>query len=214
MEFTNLLSNHGFRLWVTQFLIVFFLAGGLALLLIGLNLIFNSAETLRLVERLNRWVSLRQALKPLEIPRDTRAKALMWRRWIAVVFIAGGGFALLGLATRYDAGAIIYGLGLGFLRPAFAYWMIDSARWVLIVGNLVGIALGIMLAFFPGAVEAVEARGSRWYSERRHAVSRDAMRVTMIDDWVAAFPRASGLVITLFAIFLIGAFGLMLPAIR
>ena len=214
MDFTNLLSNTGFRLWVTQFLILLFMAGGLAMLLIGLNLIFNSAETLRLFEHLNRWVSLRQTLKPLEVPRDTRAAVLIWRRWIAVVFIAGGGFALLGLATRFDASAIIYGLGLGFLRPAFAHWALDSARWVLIVGNVVGIALGIMLAFFPAAVAAIEARGSRWYSERRHARNRDTLHVTLIDDWVAEFPRASGLVITVFAVFLIGAFGLMLPAIR
>jgi hypothetical protein len=35
-----------------------------------------------------------------------------------------------------------------------------------------------------------------------------------LDNWVAQFPRASGCIITFFALGLIGAFGLMLPAVR
>ena len=35
-----------------------------------------------------------------------------------------------------------------------------------------------------------------------------------LDKWVAAFPRAAGWIITLFALLLIGAFGFMLAAIR
>ena len=214
MDFASLFSHSGFRRWVAEFLVLLFLVGGFTLLVIGLGLIFSSARTLNFFARLNRWVSLRQTVKPLEIPRDTRPAVQKWRRWFAVLFVAGGAFALFGLFTRYDAAAIIYGLKLGFLRPSFAYWVIDSVRWVLIIGNLVGIAIGIMLAFFPDTVARSKRAAAGGTSERRHAVNRDAMRVTKIDEWVAEFPRASGLVITVFAVFFIGAFGLMLPAIK
>jgi hypothetical protein len=35
-----------------------------------------------------------------------------------------------------------------------------------------------------------------------------------LDSWVERFPRAAGSIITFFALVLIGAFGLLLPAIR
>ncbi|HKA41884.1 MAG TPA: hypothetical protein VKF40_07835 [Burkholderiales bacterium] len=214
MGFTSLFNTYGFRQWAGQFLVLFFLIAGFTLLLIGLSLIFNSAGALRLFGRLNRWVSMRQATRPLEIPRDTSAVVRKYRHWLAAAFVGGGVFALFGLLTQYDAAGIIYGLKLGYLRPAFAHWLFDSARWVLIVGNLAAIAIGIMLAFFPNALMALEASGSRWYSERRHARSRDVMHVTVLDEWVAEFPRASGVIITLFAVFLIGAFGMMVPQVR
>src|SRR5262249_23759727 len=157
----------------------------LALLLIGLNLIFNSAETLRLFARLNQWVSLRRTLRPLEVPRDIGAAVRRWRPWLAAFFIAGGAFALFGLATRFDARAIISAFGL---RPAVASWLLDSAWWALVVGNLAGIAVGIMLAFFPDALDVLETRGSRWYSERRHSGAGEAMHITPLEVWVGEFP--------------------------
>ena len=213
MEFLNVFGSHGFRLWFAQFLIVLFLVGGFVLLAIGLSLIFNSAGTLKFFAGMNRWVSTRRAFKAIEIPRDTRRVVQKYRRWLAVFFVAGGIFALYGLAARFDAKAVIYVIGLGSFRPSFASWVVESARWVLIVGNFVGIVIGILLAFFPDALMALEARGARWYSERQFAKDRDAMNLTL-DNWVAQFPRASGCIITFFALVLIGAFGLMLPAIR
>jgi hypothetical protein len=213
MEFLNVFGTHVFRLWFAQFLIVLFLVGGVVSLAIGLSLIFNSAGTLKFSAGMNRWVSTRRTFKPIEIPRDTRQAVRKYRRWLAVMFVAGGIFAVYGLATQFNVKAVIPVFGLDYFRPSFASWVVESARWVLLIGNLVGIAVGIMLAFFPDALMALEAGGSRWYSERRYLKEREAMNLTL-DNWVAQFPRASGCIITFFALVLIGAFGLMLPAIR
>lgn len=213
MEFLNVFGSHGFRLWFAQFLIVLFLVGGVASLAIGLSLIFNSAGMLKFSAGMNRWVSTRRAFKPVEVSRDTRQAVQKYRRWLAVIFVAGGIFAVYGLATQFNVKAVILVFGLDYFRPSFASWVVESARWVLIVGNLAGIAVGIMLAFFPAALMALEARGSRWFSERQLVKDRETMNLTL-DNWVAQFPRASGCIITFFALVLIGAFGLMLPAIR
>ncbi len=213
MEFMNVVNGLAFRQWAAQFLVVLFLAGGLTLLAIGVSLIIRSAGTLRFFSAMNRWVSMRRAFRPIEIPRDTRQAVQKYRRWLAAIFIAGGVFAIFGLATRFDAGAVIFVFGLDFLRPSFASWVVESTRWVLITGNLAGIVVGIMLGFFPDALIALEARGGHWYSERQLAKGADTMNLTL-DKWVAAFPRASGWIITFFALVLVGAYGLMLPAIR
>lgn len=213
MEFLNVFGSHGFRLWFAQFLIVLFLVGGVVSLAIGLSLIFNSAGTLKFSAGMNRWVSTRRTFKPVEVPRDTGHAVQKYRRWLAAIFIAGGIFAVYGLATQFNVRAVILIFGLDYFRPSFASWVVESARWVLIAGNLVGIVVGIMLAFFPDALMALEARGSRWYSERQLVKERETMNLTL-DNWVAQFPRASGCIITFFALVLIGAFGLMLPALR
>ena len=213
MEIMYFVKSNAFQQWAVQFLVVLFLVGGFVALAIGLSLIFNSAGTLRFFSGMNRWVSSRRAFKPLEVPRDTRRAVQKYRRWLAVIFVGGGIFAIFGLAMRFDVRAVIFLFGLDYFRPSFASWVVESARWVLIVGNAAGIVVGIMLAFFPDALMALEARGAHWYSERAFVKDRDAMNLTL-DNWVARFPRASGCIITFFALVLIGAFGLMLPAIR
>ena len=212
MELLNIIQSQAFRLWSTQVIAVFFFISGLTLLAIGVGLIVNSRGSLRFFGGMNRWVSMRRVTKPLETLRDTRQAVQNYRYWLAAIFVAGGAFALFGLLTQYDARAIIVVFGLDFLRPDFAVWLIDSVRWMLIVGNLIGIVVGIMLAFFPAALVALEARGSRWYSERQMTKGSDRLNLKL-DDLVAAYPRNAGWIIVVFALGLIGAFGFMLAGL-
>ena len=212
MELLNIIQSQAFRLWSTQAIVVFFFISGLTLLAIGVGLIVNSRGSLRFFGGMNRWVSMRRATKPLETLRDTRQAVKSYRYWLAAIFVTGGAFALFGLFTQYDARAIIFVFGLDFLRPDFAVWLIDSVRWMLIVGNLIGIVVGIMLAFFPAALIALEARGSHWYSERQMTKGSDRLNLKL-DDLVTAYPRNAGWIIVVFALGLIGAFGFMLAGL-
>jgi hypothetical protein len=212
MEFLNVFQSHAFRAWSAQVIVVFFLIGGFALLAAGIGLIVNSAGSLRLFGSLNRWVSMRRATRPLEIPHDTRQAVQNYRYWFAAVFIIGGTVALAGLLMRFDARAVIALLDLGRLRPDFAGWLVDGARWILIAGNLLAIIAGLLLAFSPGAVAALEARGSRWISERQLAKGSDQLHLKL-DGVVAAYPRNAGWIIVVFALGLIAAFGFLLPTV-
>lgn len=212
MDVLGFIDHPALRLWFAQSAVLFFFISGFALLAVGLWLVLNSAAALRFFEGMNRWVSMRRATRPLEIARDTRPLVLRYRFLIAAFVVAAGVFAIYGLLTQYDAREAVRLLGLESQRPVLALWLVDSARWLLIAGNALGIVVGIVLVFAPGLLTRVEARGGDWYSERRLVKGADAMN-TGLDAQVAARPRAAGIIITLVALLLIGAFGLLLPAV-
>jgi hypothetical protein len=211
MELTQILNSRAFAQWIAESLAIFFLLGGFVVLAVGLGLFFNSEGTLRLFGRMNRWVSMRRTTRPLEIARDTRSAVLRHRYWIAAAFILGGAYALYGLTARFDAQSVIYVYRLDFFKPAFATWVVDSARWILIVGNVAALIIGLALAFSPSAIAQLEAAGSRWYSERQATRGADDLR-TPLDQRVAAYPRYSGLIMMFFGLVLILTFGFMLAA--
>ncbi|MDP1671564.1 MAG: hypothetical protein Q8L65_00440 [Burkholderiales bacterium] len=212
MDVLNLFDHPSLRMWFAQSTVLFFFISGFALLAVGLTLSLNSAAALRFFGTVNQWVSMRRASRPLEIARDTQPLVQRYRYLIAAFVVAAGVFAISGLLTQYDARAAVRLLGLESQRPVLALWLVDSARWLLIAGNALGIVVGILLAFFPAALLRVEARGGDWYSERRMVKGADAMN-TGLDAQVAAHPRAAGIIIIVMALLLIGAFGLLLPAV-
>ena len=100
MELLNMMESLTVRMWLAQATVIFFLVGGAALLAIGMVLLVNSTGALRFIGSMNRWVSMRGASRPLEIPRDTRQAVQKYRYWLAVIFVASGAFAILSLDIR------------------------------------------------------------------------------------------------------------------
>jgi hypothetical protein len=212
MDLLNLFDVQSVRMWIAQSAVLFFLISGFALLAVGLLLVVNSAAALRFFDGMNRWVSMRRATRPLEIARDTQPLVQRHRYLIAAFVIAAGVFAISGLLTQYEAKAAVRMLGLDVLRPALGLWLVDSARWLLVAGSVLGIVIGLLLAFAPEKLARIEAQGGDWYSERRLVKGADAMN-TGLDAQVAARPRAAGIIIVVLALLLVGAFGLLLPAV-
>jgi hypothetical protein len=209
MELTRILNSQAFAQWIAESLAIFFLLGGFVVLAVGVGLFFRTESTLRFFGTTNRWVSMQHVADRLEIVHDTRSAVLRYRLWIAAAFILGGAFALFSLITQFDAKAVLYIYRLSLFKPAFATWLVDSAKWVLIVGNVAAIVVGLALAFFPGAVANLEAKGSRWYSEPEVVKRADDLRLPL-DQRVVAYPRHSGLAMMFFGLVLIGTFGVML----
>lgn len=206
MEWLNMMNSLPVRLWLAQATVVFFLVGGTALLAFGISLLVNSAGTLRFINAMNRWVSMRGASRSLEIPRDTRHFVLRYRYLFAVVFVAGGIYACHGLLLQFNATAVIKLLGLNKMHPNAAGWLVDSLRCLLIAGNLAAIAAGILLAFFPDRVAQLEAQAGRWISVRQATKGGDDMRIKL-DSWVAVYPRAIGATVLVFGLVMLGTFG-------
>lgn len=209
----QILNSSAFRQWIAEVLTVFFLAGGVVGVVVGVSLIVSSERTLRFFGTMNRWVSMRTVSRPLEIPRDTTQAVQKHRRWLAAVFIAGGAFATVVLVTKFDANAARRLLNLTALHPMIALWIVDAGRWILIVGNLAAVVVGFLLAFFPAALAAIEAGGSNWFSERRTFKGADTLNLSL-DGWVAAYPRRAGAIITAGALLMIGNFAIMLLGMR
>lgn len=206
MEWLNMMGSLSVRLWLAQATVVFFVVSGAALFAFGITLIVSRDRALRLITRMNRWVSMRSASKSLEIPRDTRQAVLRYRYLFAVIFFAGGIYASHGLLMQFDAGAVIKLLGLNRMHPNAAGWLVDSLRWFLLAGNLAAIGAAILLAFFPDRVAKLEAQAGRWISMRQATKGADDMRIKL-DSWVEVYPRAIGGAITVFGLLMVGLFG-------
>src|SRR6185503_6045018 len=152
-------------------------------------LLLRSAATLRFFDTMNRWVSTRRALKPLEIPRHVGSPTARKPRWIGVVLLIAGAYVVVALWQLDDAkmAAIAYGARY----TVAAEILLRTIRWCMVAGGLGTVAVGVMLLFFPRAYFAFEARANHWYSTRQAITGGDTAHMTL-DRWVAAYPRFSG----------------------
>lgn len=188
--------------------VLFFFVGGIVAAIIAVGLIMNSASVFRLFGIMNTSVSTRLMTRPLEIPRDSSAVVWEYRRSIAAFFTMGAIFSLYGLVVQIDSAAAVAALKLKY-PPAAVLLLVESARRFLIVGCAAALVVGILLAFFPGALRSLEARASRWVSTRRMVPHADRMEM-VLDKWVAAFPRTAGCIILFPALGMVLYFGALL----
>jgi hypothetical protein len=186
------MSSPNDLLW--QFLFRFFITVVLVFATVGfasgVGLIVASARTLKVFAVLNRWISTRGAFKALDMPRSTEQFSHRNRRWIGWALIAGGLFAAPGLAMGVNAAAV----GAAFARGDMATVLAIAAgtlKWFLIVGSVAGVAVGVMLCFFPDALASVEKYANRWYSTRRVARGADDVHLAL-DRLVEVHPGLSG----------------------
>ncbi len=187
--------------WLTSSLILFFLFWGVVAIAVGIGLIVCSNKTLKFFDAMNRYVSTRHGFKPMAVIHDTGGFVRRYRIWIAVLFIAGAAYSIFGLLAWFDVGTIVPRLRLN-LPAVFVAWILESVRLVLIVGCVFAFVIGIMLAFFPRALDVLEARVNKWYSFRNISRGADTMHFTL-DKWVAAFPRTAGGIIVVTALFVV-----------
>lgn len=182
-------------------LLLLLFIGSVFAIFVGAGLILRGPAMFRFFGTMNRWVSTRRALKPVEIPRDTNPILLRWPRLIWVVFTLAAGVSLIVLIRQFDVGAIV----ALFQRqaPAVAVELVaTSLKWLLVAGNALAVVIGIALVLYPDALTRLEPRMNQWYSPR--ASGKDLDRVHLaLDDWVEAHPRAAGWIILVLAVFVV-----------
>ncbi len=179
--------------------VMFFLFWSLVGAAVGLGLVFASATTMRVFRTMNRYVSTRVGLKPLAMAHDVGPGVRRHRRLIGALFILGAGYSVFALCAWFDNAAIVYGMKLRYPRE-FVAVVVESVRWSLIVFGLLAIAVGVLLAFFPAALTRIETHANRWYSVRRLTLGADTM-VLSLDRLVEAYPRTSGAILVVAALY-------------
>ena len=178
-----------------------FIVAAIVGIALGVGLIVSSARTLRFLGTMNRWVSLRSNLKPMEIPRDIGRSVYGHGRWFGGAFALGGAFAVFMLLARVEVAAVVPELGSS-APPAIIDWIVESLRWILVTGGALAVIIGAMLFFSPDAVRTVEARLNRWTSTRQLGKGVDTMHLAL-DRWVGSFPRAAGWTLALGSAFVL-----------
>jgi hypothetical protein len=154
---------------------------------------------------MNRWVSTRQATKGIEIQRQ----AFQRSKVLGVFLVAGGALACYFLLARLQ----IPRSAMSLADPRFVTALaVDSARWLLVAGSLLSVAMGVLVLFFPRTLDALEQRMNRWVSTR-HLLppGGDQMR-TPLDVLVEAYPRTAGWIIAVSSLAVAIAIGLLAAA--
>jgi hypothetical protein len=200
---------------LTQILIpgvvVFLFAVSVLGLALGLGLVLRTAGTLGFIAFMNRWVSTRQALQPLEASVRL-APGVAGARWFGVLLAGIGAYALVMLLANFDVPRLA---ALFRLDPRLSPGSLglEALKWLLVIGSLAALAAGVMLTFFPRAWRALEERANRWYSTGELEAAGDKVYLSL-ERLVEARPRSAGGVI--FALSLAAAFasGLLLFAGR
>lgn len=195
------INNQLVEQMLIQFVLLFFIVWGIIGVAVGVSLIVCGARMLQLFSKMNRWVSTRRNLKVMAVPHDIGQTVQRHRRWLAAVFVVGAAYSIFGLIARFDVSAVVSALGMGIPR-FYVAWAVESLRWLLVVGSVLAIVIGIMLGFFPNNLGALEAYTNRWYSFRqlgmRLGIPGDTMYMTL-DKWVETFPKTAGWIITIAA---------------
>lgn len=177
----------------------FLLVGGGFSLLVGIGLIFQSELMFRIFEKMNRWVSSRRATRVLEIPHDSWPFVLRYRYILSVFITSGAVYAAVRLITQVDMEVAVPDISSSLHLPGlFVSWILNSIKWFLIFGSMLGIAVGLILGFSLSTITKLETLSGTWISTRNSSPIKhaDAMHAGL-DRLVMSFPKTTGCIVTL-----------------
>jgi hypothetical protein len=195
---------------VTSLLVFLFLGSVLGLAL-GLGLVLRAGATLPLIGAMNRWVSTRQALAPLETPLRI-APGMAGGPRLGALLIAIGCYSAAVLVASFDVERVAQLFGLE-ARYSLGAVGLDTLKWTLIAGSAAAVLVGILMVFFPELWRRIEFRANRWHSTGRLEASADRV-VTPLERIVEAYPRAAGAVLSVMSLVATAACAVMLYAWR
>jgi len=194
------LNNYLFDQLLIPIIFVFFLVSGIAGLALGVGLAVFRTRVFRLFKPMNRWVSGRIPLGPMEAQHTIEPFVYRHRRWFTALFIVGGLFSILMLTAKAHATTVGSLFGAGRVSDLESL-IVHILGAFLIVGSILSIAIGVLLGFFPDKLLALEKRSNRWVSSRQIAKGMDDVHLPL-DRWFESYPRAAGCILAVAALIL------------
>ena len=195
-----LLNNYVFDQILIPVIFVFFLVSGIAGLALGLGLAVFRTRIFRLFKPMNRWVSARIPLGPMEMQHTVEPFVYRYRRWFSALFIVGGLFSILMLVAKAPATTVgsLFGSGRMSDLESLTVHILGA---FLVVGSIVAIVTGSLLGFFPDKLRALEKRSNRWVSSRQMVRGADDVHLPL-DRWFESSPRLAGCILAVAALIL------------
>jgi len=115
-------------------LLIFLFAGNLVAILIGAGMILRAESMFRFFGLMNRWVSMRKALRPVEIPRNLEIGSTWGPVLLGITFSFGASISMVALLRTYEVAAVT-AMFRGSLPPVLLEMAAQGAKGFLVVGN-------------------------------------------------------------------------------
>lgn len=170
---------------------IFLLIGSVFAFLVGVGILLQSHVVFRMIDFTNQYVSTRQAIKPAEIQRNVEPVLYRQRKLLGVVVALGASVALVVLLTSPIEHRMAMLIAEGVAPTILDQWLASSVRWILVVGNLGCLVVGVLLFFQPARLAQLEEVVNRWYSVRKRTSILEKMYLG-VDNWVIKHPTISG----------------------
>jgi len=197
---------------VGQAIFVFLLVGASFALVAGLVLLLDSKRALRVGGRLDRWVSTRAAVKPLEEFRSISRPLYRMHRLVGALICAGALYSLIVLGRPSGGEAIAK--SLRSIGPApFSAWLAESLRYILLAGNFGALLFGLVFIARPSALKKLEAWADRRISERKAIKPLESMRMSA-DQFLRRHPQAVGALLVLGSLYVLFNLGYAFLRVR
>ncbi len=169
----------------------FFFVTGFVGFALGIGLTVSSARTLRFLNTMNQWVSTPERIKAMDKPHDIDAPTNRRRRWSGTIFTLGGGYTVFMLLFGLEFPYVVAALSQ-YAEPVIVELLVDSLRWLLLLGGAFAFVVGVMMLFSPQAIPKLGAKLNRWYSTDKLGNVANEMHLTL-DKLAEAYPRTIGL---------------------
>ena len=190
---------------VQQTIFICLALGAVFALAAGLLLVFGSQSAFRISERMNRWVSTRAAIRPLEEHHSISRPLYRMHRIVGAMICAGALYSLLVLGMPSGGAAMTTSLS-GIGTPRFSAWLSESLRIVLLAGNFGALLFGLVFIVRPSALKSLEAWADRRVSARKSTKPLEEMHLSA-DKFARAHPRLVGALVIVGSLYVLSNLG-------
>jgi hypothetical protein len=153
---------------LADFLWMFGIVGALIATAIGLLLVLAPGRALKVGDFLSREWSFAWFQRALDEPRHSEPFIYRHHRIVGFLLLVATLYFFWTFATAYSTAALV-ALYEGYLPRSVLELLATALTWVLVIGNALGFALGVIMLLRPSALKGVEATANTWVDTDRAA---------------------------------------------
>lgn len=176
---------------------LFIIVGTVIGLIFGLGLIFAPATTLKINEKINTRISLREKTKTIEKPIKSEPFFYKYAKVSGLILIIGSLFVLYTLAT-FDVYSLIPFLPKSISATTWN-WLLQAGQIFFFITCSFILLFGFIILIRPSLVKNFEQAANHWISTRQH-FSKMSTDINLANKLVNTYPRTFGSFITLFSL--------------
>lgn len=179
---------------------LFIVVGTFIALILGLGLIFAPMLTLKLNDKINTRISLREKTKAIETPIKSEPFFYKHAKTSGAILVIGSLFVLYTLAT-FNAYSLIPYLPKSISAPAWD-WLLQAGQIFFFITCTFILLFGLVVLIRPSQIKNLEEAANRWISTRQR-FSKMSNEINTANKLVNTYPRIFGSFITLLSLIIL-----------